>query len=160
MIPATVVAVRFINTFRNLEFIMKFVKQSLLSAIVAAGLASAGVYAADQNAPAPTAPAMPEQTAPEVDVSDKQVDSFVDAYIAVQTLNQEYATKLQGSADDPEQAQKLQEQAQSEMESAISDAGLSLDEYKEIALAANQSEQLRQRISSAINANTATPSDS
>ncbi|WP_052480827.1 DUF4168 domain-containing protein [Gilvimarinus agarilyticus] len=132
---------------------MKFVKQSLLSVVVAAGLASAGAHAADESTQGmkqdmPKAPTtMPQQSAPPMDVSDEQVGDFVEAYVAVQTLNQEYATKLQASTDDPEKSQELQQEAQTEMSSAITDAGLSMDEYKQIAMAANQSEQLRQRIS-------------
>ncbi|WP_339616920.1 DUF4168 domain-containing protein [uncultured Gilvimarinus sp.] len=139
---------------------MKFVKQSLLSVVIAAGIASTGAYAADQSAQAPTTPAMPEKTAPQMDVSDEQVGDFVEAYVAVQTLNQEYATKLQAMTDSPEKSQKLQKEAQTEMKSAITDTGLTLEEYKQIALAANDSEQLRQRISSAINASTSAPADS
>ncbi|WP_049723065.1 DUF4168 domain-containing protein [Gilvimarinus polysaccharolyticus] len=139
---------------------MKTVKQSLLSIVIATGLASTGVYAAEQKPQAPTAPAMPEQAAPAINVSDEQVGDFVAAYVAVQTLNQEYATKLQATSDNPEKSQQLQKEAQSDMQAAITETGLSLDEYKKIALAANDNEQLRQRISSAINESTTAPSDS
>ena len=139
---------------------MKFVKQSLLSVVIAAGLATTGVHAADESTQMPKAPtSMPEQTAPAMDVSDEQVGDFVEAYVAVQTPNQEYATKLQASTDDPEKSQELQQEAHSEMTSAITETGLSLNEYKEIAAAANQSEQLRQRIAMKIE-ETTTASDS
>jgi hypothetical protein len=138
---------------------MKIIKQSLLSAVIAAGLVTSGAYAADATNAAPAAQAAPEQTAPQMDVSDQQVNDFVTAYVAVQTLNQQYATQLQAMTDSPEKSQQLKQQAQTEMKAAITDTGLSLDEYKQIAQAANGSEQLRQRISAAINAGTQAPAD-
>lgn len=138
---------------------MKIIKQSLLSAVIAAGLVTSGAYAADEANAAPAAQAAPEQTAPQMDVSDQQVNDFVTAYVAVQTLNQQYATQLQAMTDNPEKSKQIKQQAQTDMKAAITDTGLSLNEYKQIAQAANGSEQLRQRISAAINTSTQAPAD-
>ncbi|UTF58580.1 DUF4168 domain-containing protein [Gilvimarinus sp. DA14] len=129
---------------------MKFVKTSLITLAMVSGLAAGNVYAQAQNNQAPAAPAMPQQAAPQIEVSDEQVSEFADAYVAVQGLSQEYRTKLQGAAQDPEQTQQLQQEAQGKMKSAITDSGLELVEYRQIAQAANQSEELRNRIAAAI----------
>lgn len=129
---------------------MKVVKQTLLCTLVAASLTSTAVFAQEQKSQTPAMPAAPEQAAPQMDVSDQQVDNFADAYVAVQTLSQQYGAKLQ-QTQDAEKSQQLQQQAQDEMQSAITDTGLSLNEYKQIARAANESETLRQRITVAVN---------
>ncbi len=129
---------------------MKLVKQSLLTAILATGLASGSAVAQEQSPQKPNKPAMQQKQAAQIDVSAQQVDSFVDAYVAVQTIGQQYKAKIQ-SAGDKSEAQQLQQEARGEMKAAITDSGLELNEYKQIALAANQNEELRNRISSAIN---------
>ncbi|GGW81170.1 DUF4168 domain-containing protein [Alteromonas halophila] len=129
---------------------MKLVKTSLLSAILATGLVSGAAIAQEKSTNKSQAPAMKQQQAPQIEVSEKQVDDFVDAYVAVQTIGQQYKAKIQG-AGDKAKAQELQQQARGEMKSAITDTGLDLDEYKQIAMAANQDESLRNRISTAIN---------
>ncbi len=130
---------------------MKLFKTSLLSLVVATGLTAGTAYAQAQQAPATEAPAMPQQAAPQIDVSEQQVSEFADAYVAVQTLSQEYRAKLQNAAD-AEQTQQIQQQAQAEMKGAITESGLELVEYRQIAQAANQDEELRNRISAAITA--------
>ncbi len=128
----------------------KLVKSSLMSLALVSGLAAGNVYAQEQKPQAPATPAMPQQAAPTMEVSDAQIDEFADAYVAVQGLSQEYRAKLQGAAEDPEQTQQLQQEAQGKMKSAITDSGLELVEYRQIAQAANQSEELRNRIAAAI----------
>ncbi|MCP8899506.1 DUF4168 domain-containing protein [Gilvimarinus xylanilyticus] len=130
---------------------MKLFKTSLLSLVVATGLTAGSVYAQAQQDQSAQAPAMPQQAAPQIDVSEQQVSDFADAYVAVQTLSQEYRVKLQNAAD-AEQTQEIQQQAQADMKGAITESGLELVEYRQIAQAANQDEELRNRISAAITA--------
>ncbi|MDO6746568.1 DUF4168 domain-containing protein [Gilvimarinus sp. 1_MG-2023] len=128
---------------------MKIAKPALLSAMFAATLASTAVQAQE----APQKPAMPEaaaQAAQTMDVSDGQVAEFADAYVAVQSLSKQYGAQVQ-QVTDPEEKQSLQKQTQGQIQSAIKDSGLSLDEYKNIARAANANEELRERISVAVN---------
>ncbi|MGD8175839.1 DUF4168 domain-containing protein [Marinimicrobium sp. ARAG 43.8] len=97
----------------------------------------------------PQQPAAPQTEAAQMDVSEEQVESFVDAYMAVQGINQEYTQKLQ-AVEDPEEATELQQEAQTEMQEAVSNSGLSISEYQQIANQAGQDEELRNQIESAL----------
>ena len=103
-------------------------------------LASAGLAgdarAQQQPEPAPEQrPAMPAQ------LSQGQIESFADAAIDVQRVQQDLDAQLQ-AVEDPEEIQRLQEQAQQEARRAVEDRGLSVDEYTAILDAANQDPQL------------------
>lgn len=92
---------------------------------------------------------MPGTQAETVEVNDQDVDNFVSAYLSVQEINQEYTEKLQ-AVDAPEEATELQQEAQTKMQEAISDSGLSLSEYQQIANQASQDEDLRGQIEQAL----------
>jgi|GEM_PF-394249 len=129
-------------------------KHPVLALFAAAGLLfAAGTASAQGGAPAPEggapqegqgAPAAAPQTE-QIDVSDSDVQGFVEAYMAVQAVNQEYTQKLQ-AVEDPEEATELQQEAQGKMEEAVSDSGLSIDQYQQIANQAGQDEELRGQI--------------
>jgi len=84
-----------------------------------------------------------------MDVSQEEVDNFVEAYMSVQEINQDYTQQLQ-DVEDSDQATQLQQEAQGKMQDAISEAGLSIAEYQQIANQAGQDEQLRQQIEDAL----------
>src|SRR5690625_8049712 len=83
-----------------------------------------------------------------MDVSQEEVDNFVEAYMSVQEINQDYTQQLQ-DVEDSDQATQLQQEAQGKMQDAISEAGLSIAEYQQIANQAGKDEQLRQQIEAA-----------
>lgn len=133
-------------------------KHPVLSLLAAAGLlVAAGTVSAQGGAPQGGAPQGGAQGAPapqqqeHVDVSDEQVSSFVEAYMAVQSVNQEYTQRLQ-AVEDPQEATEMQQEAQGEMESAVTDSGLSVDEYQQIANQAGQDEELRGKIEEELSA--------
>ncbi|MDQ2076593.1 DUF4168 domain-containing protein [Marinimicrobium sp. ABcell2] len=82
-------------------------------------------------------------------ISSEDIGMFAEAYVAVQTINQEYSTRLQ-QVEDPEQATELQQEAQSKMQQAVTDSGLSISDYQGIAQQANQSEEVREDIQNAV----------
>ncbi|MEA5446357.1 DUF4168 domain-containing protein [Gammaproteobacteria bacterium AB-CW1] len=84
-----------------------------------------------------------QQEAPEV--TDDQINAFVDAYIAVNEVREEYTERLQ-NADDQEHAQELQQEANDAMTSAIADAGLEIEEYQEVAMAVNADSEIREQV--------------
>lgn len=130
---------------------MRNVQKSLLAALIAAGLMSTHALAQDtqpQQAPQ-QAPAEMQQSVP--DISESDIESFADAYVHVQQLNQEYTAKLQ-AAEDENAATELQQEGQEKMRDAITDSGLTLEEYRQIANAANQSPEVQQRLGEAIEA--------
>ncbi|WP_341939099.1 DUF4168 domain-containing protein [Marinimicrobium sp. C2-29] len=129
------------------------VKHPVLALLAAAGLLfGAATVSAQGGAPqqggqqaAPGAQPQAEQ----IEVSDKEVEGFVDAYMAVQGVNQEYTQKLQ-EVEDPEKATELQQEAQGEMQSAVDESGLSIEKYQQIANQAGQDEELRGKIEEAL----------
>ncbi len=129
------------------------VKHPVLALLAAAGFmigaASVSAQGAPQGGGQQGAPAAAQPQGEQMDVSDEQVESFVDAYVAVQGVNQEYTQKLQ-QVEDPEKATELQQEAQTEMQSAVDDSGISIEEYQQIANQAGQDEELRGEIEEAL----------
>lgn len=128
------------------------IKHPVLALLAAAGLlfGSANLAAQGQGQGQEGAPAVAQQQAPApIEVSDEDVNNFVSAYMAVQGINQEYTQKLQ-NVDDPEKATELQQEAQTKMQKAVSDTGLSISDYQQIANQAGQDEELRGKIETAL----------
>lgn len=119
----------------------------VLALLAAAGLLfAAGTATAQGQAPAPgQAPGQ----APSIEVSDQDVENFADAYVAVQTINQQYTEKLQ-NVEEAEKATALQQEARDKMQQAVEDSGLTISDYQEIAQAAGQDEELRSDIEQAV----------
>ncbi|WP_024461442.1 DUF4168 domain-containing protein [Marinimicrobium sp. LS-A18] len=127
---------------------MRTIKHPVLALLASVGLLfGAATVSAQDEAQAPQA--QPQTQV--MDVSEDQVESFVDAYMAVQGINQEYTQKLQ-AVEDPEKATELQQEAQTKMQEAVSDSGLSISEYQQIANQAGQSEELRSQIEAELTA--------
>lgn len=114
-----------------------------LAIAVALGTSSAAFAAPQQGNAAAQAPM--QQQAPEIDVSDEQLEQFVDAMTAVQEISGKYTEQFQ-SAETAEDAQAIQQQAQEEMIAAVNDSGLSADEYNTIVQAVQTDEELRARM--------------
>src|SRR5690625_7716488 len=69
--------------------------------------------------------------------------------MSVQEINKDYTQQLQ-DVEDSDQATQLQQEAQGKIQDAISEAGMSIAEYRQIANRAGQDEQLRQQIEDAL----------
>ncbi len=127
---------------------MKFVNTSLLAATFASCLLS-GAAVAQQNTAQPATSTMLPQQSEEFTVSEQQVADFVDAYVAIKVIGQQYRAKIR-SVGDKTRVPELQKEARGEMKNAIINTGLGLSEYKQIVLAANHNPTLRDRISAAM----------
>jgi hypothetical protein len=129
---------------------MKLIKTTLLTAALTAGLSAGAAIAQETNTQAPKAQGVQAQeqqgAKQQVQISEKQVDQFVDAYLTVQLIGQKYQAEIQ-AAGDQAKAKDLQQEAREKMQTAISDSGIAMQKYREISLAANQDEALRGRIS-------------
>lgn len=116
-------------TFRN----------SLAAILSAATLAFAAPLAAQD--------AQPEEIAAE-DVTDEQVDAFVDAIIAVEEVRDEYGTSIESAEDEAEQ-QELVEEANEAAFAAVDEVeNMDVDTYVAIANAAGENEELNERVMS------------
>lgn len=84
-------------------------------------------------------------------VDDRTLDRFVTAFLDVRDIQAEFAERL-GSVEDREQAQSLQSEAQDEMIAAVEDAGLSVQEYNQVATMMQEDPELRERVTEAAEA--------
>ncbi len=83
------------------------------------------------------------------DFSQQELTAFAKAAIEINEINvayQEEAAALQES--DPQKVQELGEQANAQMHEAIVDQGLDVQQYQQIAMAAQADEQFRQKLMS------------
>lgn len=112
-------------------------RKSLTSGLFAALIAIApGVHAAEDNAGNGGA-----------NFDEEQIESFAVARADVQALQQEYASKIQQA--DQEKAGELKQEAQQKMVSAVEDAGLDVKEFNNIARAAQNNQELAEKIQNA-----------
>lgn len=91
---------------------------------------------------------MQQQQAPNISVSEQQVESFAEAQARVAEISEKWTPRMQ-EAESSEAEQKAREQAQQEMVDAVKNAGLSVQAYNQIARAAQTDAQLRQQIQNA-----------
>ena len=77
--------------------------------------------------------------------SDSDLQKFVAASQKVAVISQDYAPKLQ-QAEDPTEQQKVLEEADQKMISAVEKEGISVDQFLMINQAAQQDPALAQRI--------------
>ena len=75
------------------------------------------------------------------ELSQSEIETFADAAIEVQRVQQEFDSQVQ-AAQNAEEIEQLQQQAQQDARQAIENHGLSVDEYTAILQAANQDPQL------------------
>lgn len=104
-----------------------------------------GAGAGAQGGQPPAQGGAPMQQAPEVDLSEQEIDTFVTAFVAVQGVREDFADRLQNAEDETE-AQSMQQEAQDEMVNAVEDAGMSVEEYNEVAMALQNDPELMQEV--------------
>jgi len=111
-----------------------------------AGGAPQGGGAPDAGGAPPAQGGMPgEQQA--ADFDDEDIQTFADVQPEIESIRQEYADRLQ-EADDPEQAAELQNEAGEKMVDTVTDAGLDVETYNNIAIALQSDAELRERVES------------
>lgn len=88
---------------------------------------------------------MMQQQAPEVDLSDAELDKVAEAYEAVTEVREEFQTDLEG-IEDPERAQEMQEEAGEKMVEAVENQGLEVETYNQAMEAAQVDEELRNKL--------------
>ena len=119
-------------------------RRSIVS--VAATVLSAG-WLITQPAVAQTQPAKPNApgtAAPNATVSDQKLDQAAAAIQQVTTIRNDYAGKLSGASGDEQD--KIAEEAHAAMQKAVTDHGLSVDEYNSIIRLAQNNPSVRDQI--------------
>lgn len=119
-----------------------------ISFVLAGMLAAAPMSAVAQQA-APQQGA-PSQAAPAADFSDAKLESYAEAVVGIQQVNQKWQTEM-NAAQSQEEADKIREQSFTEMEKVVQDKGLTVQEYNDITVAAQSNPDLNQKILAMIN---------
>jgi hypothetical protein len=112
--------------------------RALAAAVGAVWLAAAPVAVAQTQAPAP-APAQPAQAIP-----DEKLDKAAAATVQVATLSREYRQQLAVAPQSDKQ--RIVDEANAAIEKAITDQGLSLQEYSSIMEEARNNPEVHQKI--------------
>lgn len=105
----------------------------------------ASAASATQSGEDGTSQHMAQSTQQNVDVSDKKLESFVEAREEVAQISRQWEDRL-NNADSQEKLNSLQQQAQEEMVAAVRDKGLSVDEYNMIVDVSQTDPDLRKRV--------------
>jgi hypothetical protein len=110
---------------------------------------SASAIAQVEEPPAPPAESVtppPEEVAP---LDEKKIDQFADAYLAIEEIHAKAAEELK-STTDPESANKVKADAETQIIQAVEQSGLRLDEFNQIAELMAVDVQLRAKIASRV----------
>jgi hypothetical protein len=114
-----------------------------LSAVAALALIAGAAWSpALAEAPSTTTPPAP---ADKPAVSQDQLKSFAVASLEVERISQEYAPKLQ-AAKTPADQESVRQEATEKMVDAVQKKGLSVEEYRRIAIAARADPQIARQI--------------
>ena len=116
-------------------------KALLSAAILAAGFVAAPAMA--QTAATGQSP-QSAQTAPAVQPTDAQLQSFIKASKNISAVVQEYQPKVQAAPDEAAREQVIRE-ADEKMVQLVRADGLSVEEFNGIGAAVEQNPQVRQR---------------
>jgi hypothetical protein len=122
----------------------------LRTAVIASTIVAAVAVPAfaQQNRGAAQTPPTPGATIQQGDLSDAMVQKVGTALRQTVTIRQKYAERAQATKSSDEQ-QALASQAQTEMVQAISDQGLTVQQYNQVIQMAQADPTLKQRVLSA-----------
>ena len=116
-----------------------------ISALFSAALLAGSASAQQQPAPAP-APAQTMEITPEIK------EKFIDAYADIMEIQVDYTEQLEAVTEEAE-ANALQQQAQMEMQEAVVDNELTIQQYNQIIQMAANNPELQQELQAAIQEN-------
>lgn len=115
-------------------------KTNLAAILSAAVLAFAAPVVAQESQES-----QPAQIAAE-DVTDAQVEAFVDAILAVEQVRDEYGEPIQAAEDEEEQQELVEEANEAAFAAVDAVENMDVDTYVAIANAAGDNEDLNQRV--------------
>lgn len=82
-------------------------------------------------------------------IDQKKVEQFADAYVQVQTIQQQANADIE-AATDPMQADQVKTAAQSDMIKAVERSGLQVEEFNQIVASMAADNELRSRVSAEV----------
>lgn len=117
------------------------IRKTVLTIALAALFAASGTALAQGGGQ----PSFGENTPPTAAMTEQTIDTFVDAFVAVQGIREDYTERLQAASDQGE-AQGLQQEAQEKMMQAVEASGMSVQEYNEVAMTLQNDPELLERV--------------
>lgn len=81
----------------------------------------------------------------DVELDDETLDKFVRASRKISSVQVDYSRKLE-EAGDQEEKQKIQEEAQGKIMSALEKEGMELEKYNAVAMALKQKPKLQEKV--------------
>jgi hypothetical protein len=128
------------RTFRSLSLALAM---AALFGLSGAAIAQGQPPTGQEGAP----PGGMEQHQPQqgAQIDPETLDRFVDAFVEVQHIREDFAERLQ-EVDSEADAQSMQQEAQQEMISAVEDNGLSVEEYNQVAMALQSDPAMMQQV--------------
>ena len=125
----------------------------LLQPLAAAMLSVAGLLlspaanAQTSQTPAP-APPQAQSPSPSATISDEKLNAAAAAIGQVTSIRQSYEPKIAAAA--PSDKQRMTDEAKNQMKKAVTDQGLTVDEYNSIIRTAQNDPAVRQKLSQRI----------
>ena len=121
-----------------------------LSQSVAAGVLSVAalLLSPAANAQMSQTPAPPQAQSPSPTISDEKLNAAAAAIGQVTSIRQSYEPKIAGAA--PSDKQRMTDEANTAMKKAVTDQGLTVDEYNSIIRTAQNDPVFRQKLSQRI----------
>ena len=109
------------------------------------------IFAASVAHAQQAAPAAPDADVPQsaADIDNEMKENFVEAYGDIMSIQMRYAEQLQSVTDENE-ANALQQQAQVEMQEAVTSNDITIQEYNQIIQLASADEELMSELEAAI----------
>jgi predicted ATPase with chaperone activity len=86
----------------------------------------------------------PQQAAPSADITDQQLDAAAKAVQRMNTVKQTYQKKIDAAA--PGDKQRLMSEGNDALEKAVTDQGLTVDEYNRIITVAENDPAVRAKL--------------
>jgi len=123
------------------------ITRTLTAALAAAGMsfAAATPALAQAQAQGQAQGQMQVQPIENSELTDAQVEAFIDAATEIRAVIQEYQPQMQ-AAETQDAQRALQQEAQGELVIAVEDSGLTPEEYQRIAAAAQSDAEVAQRL--------------
>ena len=112
--------------------------------VLAACVALAPLAALPAMSQGSTQPSQPKEMSSPMTVPDQKLDAAANAIQHVESIREDYSHRL--NAAQPEDRARLAQEGQQAMAKAVTDQGLSVDEYNSIVLNAKKDPALRERL--------------
>ncbi|NKI34622.1 DUF4168 domain-containing protein [Wenzhouxiangella sp. XN79A] len=87
----------------------------------------------------------PAAAAPDTEVSDRELNAFLDARESIAAIQQDYSQRLENTQE-PEKANELQQAANEEMIQAVEDSGLDVERFNTIVMAIQNDPELQRKL--------------